>query len=85
MQKKTAAERRRQLQTDIIIMYKPWRAGDVRTAIGVIGNRDGVVRRIGVAARYVGTEITRDIVLVGVTDVRVPVTIRLCATKGIVR
>lgn len=61
-------------------MYKPWRAGDVKTAIGVIGKRDGVVKRIGVAARYVGSEIIRDIVLVGVTDERVPYTRRLCAT-----
>lgn len=63
-------------------MYKPWRTGDVKTAIGVIGKRDGngVVKRIGVAARNVGSEITRDIVLAGVTDERVPVTRRLCAT-----
>lgn len=66
-------------------MYKPLRAGDVKTATGVIGTRDGAVNRIGVVARYVGSEIIRDIVLVGVTDVRVPVTRRLCATKGIVR
>lgn len=43
------------------------------------------MKRTGVAARNVGTETIRDIVLAGVTDERtiderVPVTSRLCAT-----
>lgn len=53
--------------------------------MGVIGKRDGVEKRIGVVARNDGSDTTRVIVRVGVTDNRVPVTSRLCATKGIER